>query len=197
MPEELQVHCGICEIGLLSTLSQYPLHSPNGRHLPAIRAVHRDCDRGLKNGGNSQWSSEPILQWGTRQSQSIIRPTNYKTVMPANWRSPLLPHWQSYCHQARTVYQSWSIVTVACWATDFQEIGSDSGWDMLSGAVPFFPLWPGLTHLPVDKVAAISQTIFSDAFSWMKSFVFWLNFHWNLFLRVQFTITRHWFRNFR
>ena len=36
----------------------------------------------------------------------------------------------------------------------------------------------------LDKMAAISQTIFSDAFSWMKSFVFWLKFHWSLFLRV-------------
>ena len=47
---------------------------------------------------------------------------------------------------------------------------------------------------PLDKVAAISQQIFSDAFSWMKSFVFWLKFHWSLFLMVQLTITQHWFR---
>ena len=31
-----------------------------------------------------------------------------------------------------------------------------------------------LTHLPLDKMATISKTIFSDAFLWMKSFVFWL-----------------------
>ena len=30
---------------------------------------------------------------------------------------------------------------------------------------------------PLDKIAAITQIIFSDAFSWMKSFVFWLKFH--------------------
>ena len=36
-------------------------------------------------------------------------------------------------------------------------------------------------------MAAISQTIFSDAFSWMKSVVFGLKFHWSLFLRVQLT----------
>ena len=29
-----------------------------------------------------------------------------------------------------------------------------------------------LTHLPLDKMAAISQTLFSDAFSWMKTFDF-------------------------
>ena len=51
-----------------------------------------------------------------------------------------------------------------------------------------------LTHLSLDKMAAISQTIFPAAFSWMKSFVFWLKFHWNLLLRVQLTITKHWFR---
>ena len=31
----------------------------------------------------------------------------------------------------------------------------------------------GLTHFPLDKMAAISQMIYSDAFSWMKSFIFW------------------------
>ena len=35
---------------------------------------------------------------------------------------------------------------------------------------------------PLDKMAAISQTIYSDAFPWMKSFQFWLKFHWSLFI---------------
>ena len=51
-----------------------------------------------------------------------------------------------------------------------------------------------LTHLPLNKMATISQMIFSDAFWWMKNFVFWLKFHWSLFLRVQLTINQHWFR---
>ena len=34
-----------------------------------------------------------------------------------------------------------------------------------------------LTHSHLDKVAAISQTIFSGAFSRMKSFAFWLKIH--------------------
>ena len=51
-----------------------------------------------------------------------------------------------------------------------------------------------LTHLPLDKMAAISQTIFSDAFWWIKSFIFWLKFHWSLLLRVQLTITQDCFR---
>ena len=32
-------------------------------------------------------------------------------------------------------------------------------------------------------MAAIMQTVFSDAFSWMKRLVFWLKFRWSLFLR--------------
>ena len=47
---------------------------------------------------------------------------------------------------------------------------------------------------PLDKMAAVSQTIFSDAFPWMKNFIFWLKFHWSLFLRVHLTIIQHWFR---
>ena len=52
-----------------------------------------------------------------------------------------------------------------------------------------------LTHPPLDKMAAILQTVFSDAFSWMKSFVFWLKFHWSFFwfLMVRLTIIQHWF----
>ena len=42
------------------------LHSPNGRHLPAVRAVQGDCQWPLKNGGNSRWSWEPKMHcdWG-------------------------------------------------------------------------------------------------------------------------------------
>ena len=51
-----------------------------------------------------------------------------------------------------------------------------------------------LAHLLLDKMAAISQMIFSDAFLWIKSFAFWWKFHWSLFIVVKVTITQHWFR---
>ena len=75
----------------------------------------------------------------------------------------------------------------------------DWHWTITSILIPYWirrqtNKWNGLTHLPLDKMAAISQTIFSDAFSWMKSFLFWLKFHWSLFLRVQLTVIQHWFR---
>ena len=45
-----------------------------------------------------------------------------------------------------------------------------------------------------EKMDAISQTTLSNAFTWMTILEFRLEFHWNLFLRVQFTIFQHWFR---
>ena len=51
-----------------------------------------------------------------------------------------------------------------------------------------------LTHWGRDKMDAISQATCSSAFSWMKILEFRLKFHWSLFLRVQLTISQHWFR---
>ena len=53
--------------------------------------------------------------------------------------------------------------------------------------------WSTLTHWGRDKMAAIFQTTFSNAFSWMKMYEFRLRFHWSLFLRFQLTISHHWF----
>ena len=65
-------------------------------------------------------------------------------------------------------------------------------------------IWPALTEhlndkchinaLRPRKVAVIFQTTFSNAFSSMKMYEFWLKFHWSLFLEVQLTIFLHWFR---
>ena len=52
-------------------------------------------------------------------------------------------------------------------------------------------------HLTIwgrDKMDAIFQTTFSNGFSWMKMSVFWLKFHWSLFLGAQLPISQHWFR---
>ena len=43
-----------------------------------------------------------------------------------------------------------------------------------------------LTHWGRDKMAAKYLTTFSNAFSWMKMYQFWLRFHWSLLSRVQF-----------
>ena len=51
-----------------------------------------------------------------------------------------------------------------------------------------------LTHWGGDKMATIFQTTFSNEFSWMKMYEYRLKVHWSLFLRVQLTISQHWFR---
>ena len=47
-------------------------------------------------------------------------------------------------------------------------------------------------HLPLDKMAAISQTTFSNAFSWMKSFVFWIRISLKFVLKVPIDNTSAW-----
>ena len=56
--------------------------------------------------------------------------------------------------------------------------------------------WLGwcLTHWDQDKMAAIYQTHFSNAFSGIKMYTFRLRFHWSLFPMIQLTIFQHWFR---
>ena len=51
-----------------------------------------------------------------------------------------------------------------------------------------------LNSLRPRQMDAISQTTFSNAFSWMTLFEFRLKFHWSLFPGVQLTIFQHWFR---
>ena len=45
-----------------------------------------------------------------------------------------------------------------------------------------------LIHGGRDKMAAILGTTFSSSFSWMIIVVFWFIFHWNWFLRMQWTM---------
>ena len=51
-----------------------------------------------------------------------------------------------------------------------------------------------LNTLRPRQMATISQTTFSNAFSWIKIYEFQLRFHWSLFLGVQTTISQHWVR---
>ena len=50
-----------------------------------------------------------------------------------------------------------------------------------------------LTRWGWDKMAAIWQTTFSNAFSWMKFSVFLFEFIWNIFPGIQLSICQHWF----
>ena len=52
-------------------------HSLLAQRLPAVRAAQRDRHWGLKNGENSHWSREPIMQLGTRQTPPPPHPPIY------------------------------------------------------------------------------------------------------------------------
>ena len=58
--------------------------------------------------------------------------------------------------------------------------------------VTFVP--PFINTLRPRHIAAISQTIFSNAFSWTKIYELGLQFNWSLFLRFELKISHHWFR---
>ena len=62
------------------------------------------------------------------------------------------------------------------------------GWDIVYKWLYIFIL----THWGRYKMAAILQTTFSNAFSWMKMYELRLKFHGSLFLGVQLIITQHW-----
>ena len=51
----------------------------------------------------------------------------------------------------------------------------------------------GWAYCCLNKMAAILQMTIPNAFCWMKRFIFWSKFHWNLSLRVNLTISQHWF----
>ena len=79
-------------------------------------------------------------------------------------------------------YLAWLIPEINCL---FIQINGGCDWNISSWICDAFEenINILLTHLPLDKMAAISQTIFSDAFSWKQSFVFWFIFHLSSFLR--------------
>ena len=101
------------------------------------------------------------------------------------WVSKLVSNFQLWLVVFKTQIEYWNTAFIQQWF-----------WDYLShrgrhdeSLVHLMWLADDLTHLPVGKMAAISQTIFWNAFSWMKYIIFWLKFHWSLFLRIQLTIT--------
>ena len=57
------------------------------------------------------------------------------------------------------------------------------------------PLCPSIKNWGPNIMAAIFQTAFSNAFSWIKIYQFRILFHWSLFPSVQLTIFQHWFRH--
>ena len=95
----------------------------------------------------------------------------------------------------------YSIVLDQCWYHKLPDKTFDISKKYIHSVGPLYYIYntlilfsPSLlTHLPLDKMAAILQTTLSYAFLWKETFVFWLKFHWCLFPRVQLHQPRLWF----
>ena len=116
-----------------------------------------------------------------------------------------LPHWHwgNRMIAPVPVKQPWRIwVKIGCYHTRTKLIKVDGFgmYSMYTTCLCNFRVsntvssMPALTHWGWDKMAAILQTAFSNAFSWMQIALFWLKFHWQLSARVKIVISQHWFR---
>ena len=91
--------------------------------------------------------------------------------------------------------ECWLIISENVWLSpEVNFTGTISICDMILKIIHLNYSHNELTHCGRDKMAAIFQTIFSSAFSWMEIYKLRLIFHWNLFPVVQLTIFQHWFR---
>ena len=79
------------------------------------------------------------------------------------------------------------------WSNRQERVVGLGAWTVIT-SLTYGTWWSSLTHWRRGKMAAIFQTTFSNAFSWIKMSEFRLIFHWNLFPRVQLTISQRWFR---
>ena len=110
-----------------------------------------------------------------------IKPISHLGITNGKWKQN--KHVRAQCNIAR---ESGTIKTISQ-VTEVSKFGQKF-------LVNHIPITYGLTHWGRDKMDAISQTPFSNVFSWIKMYEFRLRFHWSLFPRVQLTIFQHWFR---
>ena len=73
------------------------------------------------------------------------------------------------------------------WNTKLSTSALPRSPSLMEVCMKWFRVFIELTHWGRDKMAVISQT-FSNAFSWIKMFKFWIKFHSRLFPRVHMTI---------
>ena len=136
-------------------------------------------------------SGNDLTYWGWNKMVSILQ-TTFSNVSPLKkmtvfeWNSPEICF--SGCYWQVTIVWGNGLVTnkqqCITWTND----------DLVRWCPHESLGLNKLTHWGLGKIAAISQTTFWSAFSWMKTFKFQIKFHWSLFLWVQSTIFQHWFR---
>ena len=164
---------------------------------PNLNIVSNECPRLLKLQYVEHQSGEKRCQISSiflnvaayNLSCSQLSPSNAhhscirETIEAAD---ALEPSANKGCHRA-SHYWGYYFQTLSSLSCHCNVFGDVVLYHTLSSSV--------LTHWGWEKIAAISQMTFSNAFSSIKMFEFWLQFHWILFLRVHLTIhIFHWFR---
>ena len=150
-----------------------------------------------------QWGSTTLTsypQWGTIHSSLLVREIHVThdtvNVTQISQKSGLfqckgsLSRYEEFHHNDKTVTSF--IMGIPKLVGRHLYIETAPGSSLQVQKLPRIMQWSFCSHSinssPLYKMAAISQTIISDAFSWMKIFVFWLKFHWSSFLRIQLTM---------
>ena len=119
-------------------------------------------------------------------------------------------HWSGHSGQVQIVVQvptlgcrHWQSVAIVALAVVVNPLDPGSNWRqyykwyskiILGNEHTLHKAVLLLTHWGLDKMAAIFQATFINAFSWMKMYESRLRFHWSLFLWVQLTIFQNWLR---
>ena len=146
--------------------------------------------------------SEPMMAYILLTHICVARPRWSKTLLTPSYKAPYL---RPLKFDVTSIHLNQLQARCRCWwwapGRHWPNLKDVTKWTTSasareSGCESMCPVRMrcDINSSPLDKMAVISQTIFSDAFLWVKSFAFWSKFHWSLFLRVQLTISQHWFR---
>ena len=127
-------------------------------------------------------------------NQCIISKIYYDTYKSYHLQLSHIACWPAFLLLPMSVYMERQSLTNRAEAFPNANTVKDILYIETYPVIPSNPVNTVLTHLKLDKMAAISQTTYSNAFSWMKMLEFRFNFNWIFFLRVQLTIDQHWFR---
>ena len=156
-------------------------HDDVNGEFPAERTVTRGVDVFFDLRLNKQLSKQPWCWWFETSSCSLWRHCNVWTEKKT-WTHciavvSIITNYFIIIHDRWT----WSLISASLWSTGNSE-NTISYDNTLEFSQNFRLGLSFLTHLPLDKMAVFSQTIFSYVFSWMKTFAFWLKFLRHLFL---------------
>ena len=164
------------------------LHNPNGRQMPAVRAVQGDCQWPLGNIGSSQRSHEIRIHCNQGNPQRMRRRFSHKRVIPAI---------ETMSHTLMKVLKPLGCDCVAVWKPPFQSVTPQDCTPLCSGRflwwfnnlandmLPKYPslpptgmVIPGDFPRKIDKVvrvfnlALLSSPQMSKKSSAVRNFVF-------------------------